>query len=588
MTTRTRLTIDQQHIHAKFEGYKLAPFDEASCLVRADLPSGGLQVRRQGQMHHSRLGFRQLQARVRFNHLAVAPPLDSTHGTGFFVDEQYAVIAATFDKASRTITYDAVVELTRPMDAVPNFTRPSDDVPLEPEYPSVVSIGKDLLVAANGVGHIELVGLELQDGRWAGTILDTYSYNGTGKEGIEPVPCTLLAARRVHTKIVLVVCSQEPTKATRFNIATLELSLPEALNHTATLTIRHIQQGTEVPVYCDLTADGQCTILGSEGPFVTLKDDGSEVEKEEETVHPHKATYQWTQEGEDVTVQYQLPPGTPISAISCQFTNEHLVLLVRAEGVDLSFPYRKWWTNIKADQSTWTLETKSGVLTLFLVKHDVHTRWPHVFDKDDGVLETLSAEQLANISQSLDKFTSDVATTASTTGQLTTYPAATDMDEDIDEFGQPIHFDIIDIHGKRTHVITSGQEWLGRAFDLQRLGASNVLPSVVCKMDVDGLVYTWRDQNLAHTASLHAFGYIQASKRDRRFVFHDPGLQFAVIVESSRNAYVYHHHDDKRLHETQTLIDVTQGNDTDILGVQLINERVLMILTESHIVVALL
>ncbi|KAI8099358.1 uncharacterized protein BX664DRAFT_321071 [Halteromyces radiatus] len=600
---QSRFHVDPKHINNKFEGYKLYPFPESTDLTRTPLPSGNLDVSREGQQHSTRLGFRELQARVRFNHLAYGCPINEHVGVSYFVDEEYTVKAVTFDKRDSTTHFSTLVTLTRPLHGIPNYAQPDRTVPLCPEYPSLIALGPELVLACNGVGDIELIGIEQQgQNKLLGTTLSHAIYEGEGNEGISPVPCVLLAARRIKSKVIMVVYSQAATKKTRFNIATLEMDIPTSPTTTLDLplTTRHIQQGLEVPVYCAITADGSQCIYGSEARYSRLSPDQNdtrstatemEIDKaRQHSIDTQQPIYQWTQDGSDITIQFELPAGTPSAAISCQITRDHLMLIVRAQQVEFSFPYRKWWTNIIPGESTWTIEP-SGLLSLFIVKQDARSRWPHIFETDDGVLETIDKERLKEIAKQMEKFTSDTVDNGPLMQQ---HPAATDMDEDVDEHGQPITFEIFDMNGECIQEITSsGQEWLSNAFESptthhQHHYQGLVPPSVVCKSDVDGLVYTWDNQhNLTHTATFDAFGFVQASKRDSRFVRHDPGLGFITIVESSRNCYIYYRHDDHRLIEKQTLVDLTQGHDVDILGVQLILDRILMVLTESEIITIL-
>lgn len=97
---KSRLDVNSTHINAKFEGYKLHPFPEAESLIRTKLPFGELDVKREGQRHNTRLGFRELQARVRFNHLAYGPSLNDHTGVSYFIDADYCLTAVIFDKVS--------------------------------------------------------------------------------------------------------------------------------------------------------------------------------------------------------------------------------------------------------------------------------------------------------------------------------------------------------------------------------------------------------------------------------------------------------------------------------------------------------
>lgn len=494
-------------------------------------------------------------------------------------------------QVSRETQLQQVTTLIQPLGGVPNYAEPPSNVPTEPQYPSLIALNNDLLLATNGAGDIEVINLE------RGQVVMSTRYEGDGSEGVSPVPCVLLTAQLINDALIrLVVQSRAATRKTEFNIATLDLSLSNDQ-----LTLLHMLRGSEVPVYCQLTPTTHSTqsrlILGSETSYDTVHPAMSDdVQPEDETVEqerpltraqpPTPPPYQWTQEGEEMTIQFALPSGTPKSAVSCQFAPGHLSLIVRAQDVDISYPFRKLWSTIRADDCTWTIDSDSGVLSLFLVKHDEHTRWPHVFDQDDGVLETMDAAKLDDIMRRLDKFTDGNTPFV----QAMQHPVAQDIDEDIDESGQPVYFSVYDNATGRLvqNIQSSGREWLCGSFHAPQLEYQQRLASVCVKSDVDGQVYAFNDEGSIiapeHVAIFDAFAFVHASKRDSRFVQHDPDLRFVTIVESNRNAYIYYRHGDKRDVESQTLIDVTQGHDVDILGAQLINDRVLMLLTETELV----
>lgn len=47
------------------------------------------------------------------------------------------------------------------------------------------------------------------------------------------------------------------------------------------------------------------------------------------------------------------------------------------------------------------------------------------------------------------------------------------------------------------------------------------------------------DWSLRHEGNLHAFGYVQASKQQRKFVDCSPDLNYAIICESHRHVFLY-------------------------------------------------
>lgn len=488
------------------------------------------------------------------------------------------------------------------MGPVPGFTEPDSTVPLQPQIPSAVAVSRELVVVSNGVGDIELVGMEEKNGKILGVSLGSACYLGEGNEGISPVPCMLLTARRVKQKIILVVYSHTASKTTEFNIATLELDIPTADTEkledgsfVLLLKTLHIQKGPEVPVYCAITPSGQRCIFASEVKYNRVRLHATTEEEQEEAepmdiIEEAKTSpsYQWSQEGADITMLFQLPQGTTKSNINCKFVKDHLILLVQSgDVVVVSYPYRKLWSTVKPDECVWTYDAKTGLLSLFMTKMDEYTRWPQLFDYDDGVLETISPAQLQEIKHTMEKFTTP-AESKDMVLKPAQHPAATDMDEEIDEAGQPVIFSVYDMEGNEVDEFSSGlYTWICKSYDCV---TPSTLPSMCLQMDVDGLVFKVEEEDgntikITHDATFDAFAFVQASKRDGRFVLFDPHYHFTSIIESGRNAYIYFHHDDKRTIEMQTLVDLTLGHHVDVIGAQLILQDQLMILTESQIIV---
>ncbi|KAI8366627.1 uncharacterized protein BYT42DRAFT_549719 [Radiomyces spectabilis] len=594
-----KLTANNELINTKFEGYKLQPFPEETNLCRTALPGGRLQINK--LPHNNRMGFRELQARIRFSHLADGFPLNDHTGTAFYVDDEYAVVMILFDKVTRSTEFFQIAQLVRPLNSVPSYTIPDQEIPLESQYPSVIALNSGLVLACNGIGDIELIGLEAKsDNTVAGAVVASASYEGDTTEGMTPVPCVLLSAKIIKEKIVMIVHSRASGTKTVFNIATLEMDLPNASSvrradgvYESKLTTLHIQQGPEVPVYHAITNDGDHCILGSEVRYETIRGLATDADVEMEPVCKTDgvAPYEWMQDDSEISMEFAIPVGVSKNAVTCNFTRDHLSLIVQEKNFTLSYPFRKLWSAIRPDESTWTIDSTAGKLTVSLAKHDEHTRWPHVFEMDDGNLEKVDPSRLQTIAERLEKFTSDVdeenpPTTAFV--QAMQHPAATDMDEDIDEGREPVLFVVYNRHGQKVDEISSGNnEWICRSFDTHR--HHRVLPTFCVKDDVDGTVYAlnFEDEELKakHIATFNAFAFVQASKRDSRFIHYDLLNQFVTIVESTRNAYIYYRSGEKNNVERQTLVDLTQGHATDVIGAQLILDRLLMVLTEDEIIV---
>jgi hypothetical protein len=607
-TSKLRFKSDRALVNSKFDGYKLQVFPDDTNLHRFALPNV-LSLPKVST--NSKMSYRELQARVKFNHLFPS----HKKGLTFYVDSSYAVIAIEYDLSSNRARYHSIAQLQAPLSDIPAYAEPDSSMSLLPQYPSLISVSPDLLIASNGMGVIYLIRLgDDGAGNITGKIVSFASFPGDGTEGLSPVPCVLQAARLKGTEINVItwsVASQQndlpshvsadaPTSKTLFNVTYLKYptDVPSEANQLTQVSVQHIQRGRDIPFYCEFDSEADGYVVGASHAYdlvytnedVAMAED-PEPESTVDSSNP-SSPYRWVQSSDDLTIIFQLPPNTPKTAISCSFDVRHLSLMViNGEEPVVSMPFRKLWDIIDCESSTWTLESSSGLLTIELAKKNENVRWLHVFEQDDNVREDLSPDQLEEIRDRLEKFTGDAESKPMGVpgwSQPLQHPIATEMDDDIDHDGQNISLSWIDgSSGKVTaEVSAGGQEWISTSF---------VQPSVdqfstVClKMDVDGLVYSIERASpisVSHIASFNALAFVQASKRDKRFIYHDPRNTFSIILEGSRNAYIYYRHEDgKRTTDVQTLVDLTQGHDIDVIGAQLIDDRVVIVLLESSVVI---
>jgi hypothetical protein len=97
----SRFTPNLDKINAKFEGYKLNPFNESCNLTRISLTEVGIQGYDVPNYQHQRLGFRELQARIRHSHLHYGYPLDHNRGTAFCIDQEFNLQMIVYNKVRK-------------------------------------------------------------------------------------------------------------------------------------------------------------------------------------------------------------------------------------------------------------------------------------------------------------------------------------------------------------------------------------------------------------------------------------------------------------------------------------------------------
>lgn len=120
--------------------------------------------------------------------------------------------------------------------------------------------------------------------------------------------------------------------------------------------------------------------------------------------------------------------------------------------------------------------------------------------------------------------------------------------------------------------------------------------AIVLRHDVDACI--WQPQNLPndwtimHEGTLNAFGYVQASKLQKKFQQCSPDFSYALICETSRNIFIYYSRYNmdgvlKNRKGAKTSIGeqklVTLEKNDEILGIYCADE-ITILLTENSII----
>ena len=122
-------------------------------------------------------------------------------------------------------------------------------------------------------------------------------------------------------------------------------------------------------------------------------------------------------------------------------------------------------------------------------------------------------------------------------------------------------------------------------------------PAMAIRSDVD--VCMWQSQSLpsgewclVHKGTLNAFGYVQASKQQKKFMQCSPDMEYAVICEPNRYVFIYKNNyssatglknrDSGKVHIGQQKLYTLEEN-SEILGIVVENEFTLL-LTDTNII----
>lgn len=122
-----------------------------------------------------------------------------------------------------------------------------------------------------------------------------------------------------------------------------------------------------------------------------------------------------------------------------------------------------------------------------------------------------------------------------------------------------------------------------------RANSSSVFkPTLLFRNDVHGLVFELNvassHLSLRHTATLPAFGFVQASKQEKKFMSFHPTGSLACIGEFERRVYVYQGRSSEEEGKSHTRQQhVVEIGDQQLLGMQIVNEDAMLVLTSNHV-----
>ncbi|TPX62194.1 hypothetical protein PhCBS80983_g00654 [Powellomyces hirtus] len=612
-TQQVELPIDRSLLNPKFEGYKLkleGPFREPGYhplptpIAIANVPSS------------SHDPFRKLQARSSFNHLFAF----AGYNGALYVDGHYNVVNVAMDEATYGLSFQTVCQLPAP--SLPATAR---------EYPSVQRAGSHI-VASSGAGSV--------------VVMETVQSFGTGT----PANDTLITGIGDYAYILLDAKITDSGKLLylAYRMEEREVDVPKAHTTTAFADKTTLEKKPRLSFILglfsvdviaiggspDVPATTLSTVEGFSVPyFATIEPDGKgftvcastlfgvQNGTTDETVpapptplglasaKPKPANYQWYQTGQDITVSIRLPAQVTKKDIYCVFTPTSLKCRTLRPS-EHTLLESKLFDTIVPSECIWTLEDEDQtMLTLYLQKTHEGTRWSHLWDHedDDGVEETLDPAELAAFAQALDKYTADDAppetpALAMDTASRPMQNAMTEPSEDVDFEGDAAifaRFATSASNREPTHVCRLGaQEWLCSAFPwrppstaLQRqphpFHHHHHSHGVALRSDIDALTYTLLPPlTLQPAGAFNALGFVQASKRDKRFMAFTYDSRYAFIAETRRLVYIYARTEPGQIHADQYLIDLgvaDNGTAGDVVGLQQVDAEVLLVLREGGI-----
>ncbi|KAL8581126.1 hypothetical protein ACOMHN_033574 [Nucella lapillus] len=255
---------------------------------------------------------------------------------------------------------------------------------------------------------------------------------------------------------------------------------------------------------------------------------------------PQHPLYTWSQTAEDATVQLTLPADTAKPDVYVTLTPDHVDIGVKNSVTLLQGSLQD---RIDVSTSTWTIDGQK--LELCLTK-EREGMWDVLVPDDPRGEMTLDEATITAIHDRLKHLTSDKWNPDPDSDNK---PYNTQQLEACDSMDDDECIYLMRIDGE-THSI-SHQATISYTMLFTVGLEADKAPALCLRHDVDGLL--WQPNNLTplkgagvsgscpwqHVGTLDAFGYVQASKTQRRFSSCAPDFSLAAIADCSRHVYLY-------------------------------------------------
>ncbi|XP_036904297.1 nudC domain-containing protein 1 isoform X1 [Sturnira hondurensis] len=298
---------------------------------------------------------------------------------------------------------------------------------------------------------------------------------------------------------------------------------------------RNILRGKSVPNYAAIEPDGSGLMIVSYKSFTSIPV-GHDVEesKDEDMSEKTKVEplYYWQQTEDDVTATVRLPEDSAKEDVQVQFLPDHVTVVLKGQ----KLLEGGLFSSIDHESSTWIIKENNSLEISFIKKNEGLT-WLELVVGDKQGEYIRDSAQCAAIAERLMHLTSE---------ELNPNPDkekppcnAQELEEcDIffEESSSLCRFDSNTL--KTTHVVNLGSN----QYLFSVVVDPKEMPGFCLRHDVDALLWqphTSRQDMWEHIATFNALGYVQASKRDKKFFTCAPDYSYAALCECLRRVFIY-------------------------------------------------
>ncbi|TEA24692.1 hypothetical protein DBR06_SOUSAS6310072 [Sousa chinensis] len=301
------------------------------------------------------------------------------------------------------------------------------------------------------------------------------------------------------------------------------------------ITKRNILRGKSVPHYAAIEPNGNGLMIVSykSFTFVQVCQNLEESKDEDMSEKIKEPLYYWQQTEDDLTVTISLPEDCTKEDIQIQFLPDRVNVVLKGQ----RFLEGNLYSSIDHESSTWIIKENNS-LEISLIKKNEGLTWPELVVGDKQGEFIRDSAQCAAIAERLMHLTSDELNPNPDKGKP---PCNAQELEECDIFFEEssslCRFDGSTL--KTTHVVNLGSN----QYLFSVIVDPKEMPCFCLRHDVDALLWQPhsgnQDDMWEHIATFNALGYVQASKRDKKFFACAPNYSYAALCECLRRVFIY-------------------------------------------------
>ncbi|XP_072459371.1 nudC domain-containing protein 1 isoform X2 [Notamacropus eugenii] len=354
------------------------------------------------------------------------------------------------------------------------------------------------------------------------------------------------------------------------------------------ITERKVLRGKSVPHYAAIEPDGNGLMIASCHSFKFVHDEkqDEEIKDEKLTDNGKEPLYYWQQTEEDLTITIHRSEDVSKEDVEVRFSPDHISIALKKQ----SCLEGKLYSSIDPESSTWIIKENKS-LEVSLIKKDEGLTWPELVLGDERGEFVRDSAQCAAIAERLMHLTSEELNPDPDKGKP---PCNAQELEECDIFFEEssslCRFDGSTL--KTTHVVNLGSN----QYLFSALVDPKEMPCFCLRHDVDALLWqphsSQQDEMWEHIATFNALGYVQASKRDKKFFACAPNYSYAALCECLRRVFIYrqptamstvlyNRKEGRQVGQVAKQQVASLESNDPILGFQATNERLFVLTTKN-------